>query len=626
MAAPSGTSWGAISGSSNRQGRIGLYISLSNTNTTTNVTIEVWFWSRVSVDDSNNSFYFDNEKSSATTSRGSVSVRTTSNNSWNTANQVKIKTYTYSYTRGTSASTKTCAAKLTGIEWATGTMTVSKSYTIPALASYKITYNANGGSGAPGQQTKYYGKNLTLSSTKPSRTGYTFQGWATSSTGGVAYASGATYSANSAVTLYAVWKANTWTVKYDANGGTGAPGQQTKTYGVTLKLSTTKPTRTNYNFLGWGTSPDSTTVAYQAGADYTNNAAITLYAIWELAYIAPIISNLTADRCNSSGTLEDDGTYAKVSFSWEIDAVNSGGLTSIVIQWKQSSASTWNSTTVLSGGTSTSGTVNKVIGENALDTEFDYDVQITITDKKGNAVFSVVVPAMWYIMDFLKGGDGIRIGGPANRIGFRDQFNTVFSNGCANLNFTAEDILDPDTTHESLITTNINTPNGGYMYIHTTFYEEKSTSANRSQTAVPYNSAGSTYHRYYYNGSWSAWEKHVTESQLNSKLGYEEGYDDFNGVGGWYWRKYANGWFELYGEHTATISGITNVNYNIDVPIAIKKIKYASIVPVHNSWAVDRVYFYNTRVDTTRMRFTIYTSDAANKQYILNSHIAGWWK
>lgn len=315
-----------------------------------------------------------------------------------------------------------------------------------------------------------------------------------------------------------MWKANTWTVKYDANGGTGAPGQQTKTYGVTLKLSTTKPTRTNYNFLGWGTSPDSTTVAYQAGADYTNNAAITLYAIWELAYIAPIISNLTADRCNSSGTLEDDGTYAKVSFNWEIDAVNSGGLTSIVIQWKQSSALTWNSTTALSGGTSTSGTVNKVIGENALDTEFDYDVQITITDKKGNAVFSVVVPAMWYIMDFLKGGGGIRIGGPANRIGFRDQFNTVFSNGCANLNFTAEDILDPDTTHESLITTNINTPNGGYMYIHTTFYEEKSASANRSQIAVPYNSAGSTYHRYYYNGSWSAWEKHVTESQLNSKL------------------------------------------------------------------------------------------------------------
>ena len=517
MAAPSNTKWGSIVGG---YGRIGISATVSNTNTTSSIHVEVWFWSKYSVSDTNNDLYYDNDKTSATTNRGSVSISTTGNSGsgWSTGNQKLLKEYNHSFSRGTSKVTHNCAAKLSNVDRVGGTMTVSTSYTVPALASYKIAYDANGGSGAPGQQTKYYGKNLTLSGTKPTRTGYTFQGWATSPTGGVAYAAGATYAGNAALTLYAVWKANTWTVKYDANGGTGAPGQQTKTYGVTLKLSTTKPTRTNYNFLGWGTSPDSTTVAYQAGADYTNNAAITLYAIWELAYIAPIISNLTADRCNSSGTLEDDGTYAKVSFNWEIDEANSGGLTSIVIQWKQSSASTWNSTTVLAGGTSTSGTVNKVIGENALDTEFDYDVQITITDKKGNAVFSVVVPAMWYIMDFLKGGAGIRVGGPANRIGFRDQFNTVFSNGCANLNFTAEDILDPDTTHESLITTNINTPNGGYMYIHTTFYEEKSTSANRSQIAVPYNSAGSTYHRYYYNGSWSAWEKHVTESQLNSKM------------------------------------------------------------------------------------------------------------
>ena len=545
MAAPSNTKWGNTVSS---KARIGIAISISNTNTKSKVTVQVWFWSKYAVHDSNNDYYYNNNASSATSNLGSRDIYTTvsSGSGWSTTNQQKIGEATYEYDRETSNVTINCAAKLTGIDVASGTMTVTASYTIPALASYKITYNANGGSGAPGQQTKYYGKNLTLSSTKPSRTGHTFQGWATSSTGGVAYAAGATYTGNAALTLYAVWKANTWTVKYDANGGTGAPGQQTKTYGVTLKLSTTKPTRTNYNFLGWGTSPDSTTVAYQAGADYTNNAAITLYAIWELAYIAPIISNLTADRCNSSGTLEDDGTYAKVSFNWEIDAVNSGGLTSIVIQWKQSSALTWNSTTALSGGTSTSGTVNKVIGENALDTEFAYDVQITITDKKGSAVFSVVVPAMWYIMDFLKGGAGIRVGGPANRIGFRDQFNTVFSNGCANLNFTAEDILDPDTTHESLITTNINTPNGGYMYIHTTFYEEKSASANRSQIAVPYNSVGSTYHRYYYNGSWSAWEKHVTESQLNSKL------ED-------------TGWLEIIG---------TPLAVNIKAPAAGTPVKY----------------------------------------------------
>lgn len=424
MAAPSGTSWGAVSGSSNKQGCIGLYISLSNTNTTTNVTIEVWFWSRVSVDDSNNSFYFDNEKSSATTSRGSVSVRTTSNNSWNTANQVKIKTYTYSYTRGTSASTKTCAAKLTGIEWATGTMTVSKSYTIPALASYAVKYDANGGSGAPGQQTKYYGKNLTLSSTKPSRKGYTFQGWATSSTGGVAYASGATYSANSEVTLYAVWKANTWTVKYHANGGTGAPASQTKTYGQTLKLSTTKPTRADYNFLGWGTSPDSTTVAYQAGGSYTDNAAITLYAIWEIAYIKPRIANLNIDRCDADGTLADDGTHFKISFDWATDEP----IVSVQVEWTDKINGTTESRMYMYDGTSgenpTSGSISEIVAD--VDIEHAYDIKITIEDEKGESIFYELLPTGYFVLDFKNGGSGLAIGEAATDDGLSVNMESRF--------------------------------------------------------------------------------------------------------------------------------------------------------------------------------------------------------
>lgn len=78
--------------------------------------------------------------------------------------------------------------------------------TVPALASYGVTYNANGGTGAPSAQTKWHGEVLTLSSTKPTRAGYTFQGWSTSSTGGVKYAAGARFESNAATTLYAVWK------------------------------------------------------------------------------------------------------------------------------------------------------------------------------------------------------------------------------------------------------------------------------------------------------------------------------------------------------------------------------------------------------------------------------------
>lgn len=300
--------------------------------------------------------------------------------------------------------------------------------------TYTITYNANGGSGAPGKQTKTYGKTLKLSTTKPTRTGYTFQGWGTSASGSVVYAAGANYTANASDTLYAIWKANTYTVTYNANGGSGAPSNQTKTYGVTLKLSTAKPTRTNYNFLGWGTSAASTTVAYAPGANYTGNAAITLYAIWELAYSEPTVTNLTADRCNALGELSDEGQYAKVVFNWQIDAVNSGGLTSVVIQWKQSSATAWNSTTAVSGGTATSGAVSKVVGGNTLDTEYDYDIQVVVTDAKGNATYSIVLPAMKYIIDFLSGGNGVAIGKPAYREGFDIAMDTYFNNNVALLN------------------------------------------------------------------------------------------------------------------------------------------------------------------------------------------------
>lgn len=147
--------------------------------------------------------------------------------------------------------------------------------------TYTVSYNANGGSGAPSSQTKTYGVALTLSSTKPTKTGYTFQGWATSSGGSVAYSAGGSYTANASATLYAVWKAVTYQVTYNANGGSGAPSSQTKTHGVSLTLSSTKPTKTGYTFQGWATSSSATTAGYQPSQAYTANAALALYAVWK---------------------------------------------------------------------------------------------------------------------------------------------------------------------------------------------------------------------------------------------------------------------------------------------------------------------------------------------------------
>lgn len=316
-------------------------------------------------------------------------------------------TGTYSIS-GNGSATKTITVTFRNFNTDNGdsaTKTVSFTVTVPAWTSYTIKYNANGGSGAPSSQTKWKDQTLTLSSTKPTRTGYSFLGWSTSSTATSAtYSAGGSYTANAAATLYAVWKANTYTVKYNANGGTGAPANQTKTYGVTLTLSSTKPTRTNYNFKGWGTSASATTVAYAAGGSYTANAAVTLYAIWELAYVKPRISNLSVVRCNSSGTADDEGQNGLISFDWECDQ----SVSSIVIKWKLPSASTWTSATVSASGTS--GTVNNVIGSNSISTESSYDIHITVSDSGGSSYATGTLTSMKFVVDFLSGGTGIAFG------------------------------------------------------------------------------------------------------------------------------------------------------------------------------------------------------------------------
>lgn len=201
-----------------------------------------------------------------------------------------------------------------------GTKTASGTISIPAKTSYTVSYNANGGSGAPSNQTKWDSEALTLSSTKPTRTGYTFKGWGTSSSDtSVDYASGASYTANKAITLYAIWEAITYTVKYNANGGSGAPANQTKTYGKTLTLSSEKPTRssvddsgvlTTYTFKGWATSSTSTSVAYAAGSSYTENANITLYAVWSKT-ISTSIFDVSYNANGGSGVISQIKTVGE---------------------------------------------------------------------------------------------------------------------------------------------------------------------------------------------------------------------------------------------------------------------------------------------------------------------------
>ena len=315
------------------------------------------------------------------------------------------------------------------------TKNISFSVSVPAWTSYTISYNANGGSGAPSSQTKWKDQTLTLSSTRPTRTGYSFKGWATSASGAVAYAAGASYTANAGATLYAVWQANAYTVSFDANGGTGAPGNQTKYYDTTLKLSSVKPTRTNYNFLGWGTSANATTVTYTAGGNYTANAAVTLYAVWELAYIKPLIYNISVYRCDFYGNEDENGTYWRINYEWETTYSSSNHKVAI-----DPSPGAVNQTST--NKTGTYGTVGQIMrGLSPVDLDKSYKITITITDEVGYSTAITTLNGTVFPVDAIKTeeGAGVAFGKPAQKVGVADfafdaEFNGAVSGNVLGLN------------------------------------------------------------------------------------------------------------------------------------------------------------------------------------------------
>ncbi|MDY0292915.1 MAG: InlB B-repeat-containing protein [Desulfuromonadaceae bacterium] len=302
---------------------------------------------------------------------------------------------------GTISADCTMSVTYGSYTWSIALKTVGSGSSPSSYTCY-LYYNANGGSGAPSTQsytgTSTSSHSFTVSSSTPTRSGYTFLGWSTSSS-----ATSATYTGGSSIsvsyngskTLYAVWQQNVtsytvtvykgnwesfqvlgvdsgvvtansksysvesgkrldvdwygksdetgtgtnytytvsydsgcynmasslygsslgdsvtvtknasyypaqemgsttsytyqYTIKYNANGGSGAPSNTTATASTTSKsitLSSTVPTRSGYTFLGWSTSSSATSASYQAGTAYSFNYGTTqLYAVWKQATI-----------------------------------------------------------------------------------------------------------------------------------------------------------------------------------------------------------------------------------------------------------------------------------------------------------------------------------------------------
>ena len=161
-----------------------------------------------------------------------------------------------------------------------------------AANTYTVSFNANGGSTAPGDETFTYGEAKALTSYTGSRSGYKFLGWSESPAATTAtYADGAsvnnlTAMQGGAVTLYAVWKSDTYAVVFNSNGGEGAMADLTITNGETGKLPENHFTKTGHKFAGWNTQANGKGFYYPAGAlvNFTPDVGgrVNLYAMWTL--------------------------------------------------------------------------------------------------------------------------------------------------------------------------------------------------------------------------------------------------------------------------------------------------------------------------------------------------------
>lgn len=218
-----------------------------------------------------------------------------------------------------------------------------------------IYFNANGGSGAPEWMKRHWGEIVYIPSTTPYKSGYTFNGWTkTQGSSTINYKPGDPIGDDSDVTLYAVWSQNvtkTWSITYDANGGSNAPEKQTANVGQSITITYSKPTRNGYTFLGWSTwneSPEPEAM-FTPGYSYKSDYDLTLYAVWRekgkpkftfsksydcipygIGAVEELVMNATVENP------ENLKIYYKICFVDDADgtvndyATNSNGLTNMI--------------------------------------------------------------------------------------------------------------------------------------------------------------------------------------------------------------------------------------------------------------------------------------------------------
>ncbi len=216
------------------------------------------------------------------------------------------------------------AANGSGTDYlATGSASLTTSQPLVLYAkwrqiTYSYSYQLNGGTSAqPASGTALFGETITVAGT-PTRAGFTFAGW---HDGSALRAAGASISASSNVVFVAQWSALSYSISYDANGGSGTTAAGSYTSGgVPYPIASNGFTRAGYTFAGWNTQADGNGTNYAPGTGYETSTALTLFAKW-----SPGVYTIKYNgNGNTGGTAPSDANLTTgVNFS---AATNSGSL------------------------------------------------------------------------------------------------------------------------------------------------------------------------------------------------------------------------------------------------------------------------------------------------------------
>ena len=265
---------------------------------------------------------------------------------WSSSKDVK-PTMSSSFTSGTSFNDSLSGGD--NYLWITASDNLSNTTTIVSNSfnvGYSVEYNANGGTTTCSVQRKEHGKNLTLCSTTPIRSGYTFAGWSDSSTAtSKKYDVSGTYTDNSPVKLYAVWKRTTTVTAatkskvYDGKALTSNECSASNLVSGHTVTCTNSGTITDVGSVA--NSVNTVKITDSNGNDVTDNYSVT-----------KVNGKLTVTKANSTNpTLTAyEGTYDAASHTFTMSG-GSGG----TINYSTNNGTTWTTTkpTRTTAGTTT---------------------------------------------------------------------------------------------------------------------------------------------------------------------------------------------------------------------------------------------------------------------------------